>query len=75
MVWGCFSSSEVGLLVEVKNNMDRFRYSEILQNYMLPYAKRNLGRNCIFQQDNDPKHTSANVREFFMSKKIEVLEW
>lgn len=75
MVWGCFSRSEVGPLVEVKDIMDRFRYCEILQNHMLPYAKRNLARNWIFQQDNDPKHTSAHVKEFFTSKKIKVLEW
>jgi len=42
---------------------------------MLPYAKHNLARNWIFQQDNDPKHTSAHVKEFFTSKKIKVLEW
>jgi hypothetical protein len=35
---------------------------------MLPYAKRNLARNWIFQQDNDPKHTSALVKD-------QVLEW
>ena len=42
---------------------------------MLPYAKRNLARNWILQQVNDPKHTSAHVKEFFTSKKIKVLEW
>jgi hypothetical protein len=42
---------------------------------MLPYARQNLARNWNFQQDNNPKHTSAHVKEFFMSKKIKVLEW
>ena len=59
-------------LVEVKDIMDRFGYCKILQNHMLPYAKRNLARNWIFQQDNDPKHTSTHVKEFFTSKKIKV---
>jgi hypothetical protein len=75
MVRSCFSHSELGPSVEVKDIMDRFRYCEILQNHMLPYAKRNLARNWIFQQDNDPKHTSAHLKKLFTSKKITVLEW
>ena len=75
MVWGCFSCSKVGPLVEVKDIMDRFHYCEILQNHMLLYTKRNFARNWIFQQDKDPKHTSALVKEFYTSKKIKVLEW
>lgn len=70
MVWGCFSHSGVGPLVEVKGTMDRFRYCEILQNHMLLHAKRNLARNWIFQQDNDPKHTSTHIKKFFTSKKL-----
>ena len=49
--------------------------NSLLQNHMLPYAKCNLARNWIFQQDNDLKHTSAHVKEFFTSKMIKVLEW
>ena len=29
----------------------------------------------IFQQDNDPKHRSKVVKDFFQSKKFQVLEW
>ena len=75
MVSGCFSQSGVGPLVEVEGIMDRFSYCEILQKHMLPHAKPNLGRNWIFQQANDPKHTSAHAKEFFQSKKIKILEW
>ena len=76
MVWGCFSRLKVGPLVKVtKDITDRFCYCKILQNNMLPYAKRILARNWIFQQDNDLKHTSADVKEFFTSKKIKVQEW
>lgn len=42
---------------------------------MLPYAKRNMPRGWIFQQDNDPKYSSRYVKEYFNKQKIKVLEW
>ena len=34
-----------------------------------------LGDNFIFQHDNDPKHTSAHVKDFFILNQIAVLVW
>lgn len=33
-------------------------YLDLLQNVFLPWARRTCGRFFLFQQDNDPKHTS-----------------
>lgn len=75
MVWGCFSSRGVGPLCRIENTMDRFVYKDILDKHMLPYARRNMPRNWIFQQDNDPKHRSKFLLQYFAQKKINVLEW
>ena len=32
-------------------------------------------RNGFFQQDNDRKHTSTLLKNFFSSKKINVMKW
>jgi hypothetical protein len=46
--------------------MDRyFVYRHILQNVMLPYAEWETPLRFVFQHDNDPKHTTRLVQEWF----------
>ena len=42
---------------------------------MVPSATRLIGKNFIFQQDNDPKHTAKATKNYLISKNIRVLEW
>jgi DDE superfamily endonuclease len=55
--------------------MDRFEYCDILANNLATSASEMGLESFIFQQDNDPKHTSKHLKEFFKEKKIEVLPW
>ena len=55
--------------------MDQRVYLDIMKNIMLPHAKDKINRNWIFQQDNNPKHCARSVKEYFQSKKVNVLEW
>jgi hypothetical protein len=32
-------------------------------------------RSFIFQQDNDPKHTSRSTKDYFETKRFNLLEW
>lgn len=75
MVWGAFSSAGVGPLVRIEGTMDAVLYRSILAEHMLPYAKKNMPRGWLFQQDNDPKHTSKLVKEFFNKNKVRVLDF
>lgn len=75
MLWGAFSWKGVGPLHKIEGNMNADMYRDILSVQMLPYARRNLPRNWIFQQDNDPKHRSKLLQEFFRKKNVRVLEW
>jgi transposase len=59
----------------VVGNMEQHIYKGIVENIMLPHAKRKIGRDWIFQQDNDPKHTSGLVKWAMATKKIRLLEW
>lgn len=63
MVWGAFSAKGMGPLHRIEGIMNRKVYVDILENVMLPYARRCLGRGFIFQQDNDPKHRAKEIQE------------
>lgn len=75
MVWGCFSRDKIGPIHRVEGIMDQHIYKANVKDQMLPHAKDKMQRGWIYQQDNDPKHTSHLVKDFFRSKKIRVLEW
>lgn len=75
MVWGCFSWYGVGPLFWIKSIMTQNEYLGILDEVMLPYAEENMPLKWKFQQDNDPKHTSKKVKQWFVQKEIAVLDW
>lgn len=75
MVWGCFSWNGVGPIYRITDTMTRFEYKNILETIMLPYAEENMPLLWVFQQDNDPKHTSRYVKDWFQQNKIKLLDW
>ena len=76
MIWGCMSSKGVGKIVIIKGIMDKLYYKSILTKNLRPSAvKMSLANDFTFQQDNDPKHTSAIVKDYFTHKDIKVLDW
>ena len=64
MVWGCMGWKGVGQLAEVEGRMDADQYVAILEDHLLPsIAESGIpGEEVIFQQDNDPKHTSKKAK-------------
>ena len=71
MLWVCFSHYGVGSIHWIKTIMDQHVYVDILQNIMLPYARDKKPFIWVFQQDNDPKHTSKNLRSGLRTTTIE----
>lgn len=49
-------------------------YINILRENLASSASKMSLENYIFQQDNDPKHTSKVAKEFFNQNNVDVLE-
>lgn len=65
MIWACFSFYGVGPIYWIKETMDRTVYVRIMEEIMLPYAREEMPLLWVFQQDNDPKHTSKLAQQWF----------
>ncbi len=76
MVWGCFSRKGVGIIEHIPTTMDKEVYKGILSRNLKESAKRlGLSRGFVFQQDNDPKHTSKVVKKWFEDNRVNVMDW
>ena len=77
MVWGCITSKGPGRLYRIPGIMDSALYTTIIEESHLP-TLADYGMTVdttVFQQDNDPKHTSRHTRASFENKGIHVLPW
>ena len=69
MLWGRFASSGTGDLQRVEDKIDTIKYQEILGENVMPTVwKLKRWSHWIFQQDNDPKHTSKSTKARFQKK-------
>jgi len=67
----------VGPLVLIDGIMRKEQYLKILQEN-LGGVIGNMGlaaEKCIFQQDNDPKHTSHLVKNWLLNQKLQTMKW
>lgn len=75
MVWGCMAASGVGNLVFIESTMNKIDYLNILKENVAPSVEKlGLPSNWVFQQDNDPKHTSLIVKEWLLYRTPKTLD-
>jgi transposase len=75
MAWGSISANGLGELVFIEGTMDRYVYLGIVRDN-LPRSAEKMGYiKYKFQQDNDPKHTATLVKDYFVEKGVDLIEW
>ena len=70
MVWGCFAGDTVGDLFKIEGILNQHGYHSILQRHAIPSGLRLVGPSFIFQQDNDPKHTSRLCKAIWPRRRV-----
>lgn len=58
MVWGCFAGDTVGDLFKIEGTLNQHGCHSILQRHAISSSLCLVGPSFIFQQYNEPKHTS-----------------
>ena len=72
----CFTCRGIGKLHVLDQTMDRFYYREILERNLLPsIAIFGFSVGFTFMHDNDPKHTSALIKDWLIKQHMETLAW
>ena len=75
MLWGCISFQGVDSLHRIRGRLNSEDYQQILGDVMLPDARRLVGEDFIFQQDNATIHTSRSTRQWLRDNEVTVLDW
>jgi hypothetical protein len=73
---GCFAPGGTGALHKIDGIMRQEYYGDILKQHLKTSVRKvKLGRNWVFQIDNDTKHASNVVAKWLKDNKVKVLEW
>lgn len=69
MIWGGICTKGVTRLKRIEGIMDKKVYHSILVHRAIPEGKKLLGKGFVYQEDNDPKHSSHFCRNYLAKKE------
>ena len=75
-MWGCITAHGIENFCKIEGTMNAELYTEILAEELLNTLELfHIKDEVIFQQDNDPKHTSRLASNWFLENGMTVLQW
>ena len=78
-MWGAISALGTGDLVKMHGIMDKKVYHHILVRHRIPSGSRLIGPGFLFQEDNDPKHSSNYCQNYLRQKEsagtLKMMDW
>ena len=76
-MWGCMFWEGIGHATRIEGNMDAQLYCSILEDELQQSLEfyHKTPDDIIFQQDNDPKHTSKLAQRWFNDHGYTVMKW
>ena len=69
-IWGAISSRGAAPVVMFSRIMDAIRFGQILDASLVPFIAECFSDGHCFQMDNDPKHQSAHIKNYFETHNI-----
>ena len=77
MIWGCMLWQGPGHIHHIEGTMDGDLYVHILDDKLYQSLKKYRKKKwqVLFQQDNDPKHTSKKAKMWLENSGLKVMEW
>ena len=63
-IWGAFYSRGKSEIHVLDGNVNQCQYIRVLETKMLPFARKDLQANFVFQDDNGPAHRARHVMDF-----------
>lgn len=75
MYFGMIMPNGLVVLKKVDGKLNSDKYINLLQTYIVPILKLNMGPNFYFIQDNASIHVSKKTKEFMMNQNFQLLEW
>lgn len=75
MIWAAFGWKGKTEIAFVNGRINAAAYQRVLEEHLLPSARKISGANWKFQQDNAPIHAATSTKHWFASKNITVIDW
>jgi hypothetical protein len=76
--WGVFTKNGVGSLIPVEGTVDKDKYIDLLDNYLLSELKhlnQKYGGRFVFMHNNARPQTAKKTLAVLRKEMIKVLEW